>query len=282
MSGPRGPRFSNYPPLCACARAPAFGSTNMVLTWTTWTTTLGDIEKMGSNHSEKMGNIGNNPSTTGIYALIDPRTHRVMYVGQSIDIDYRFRQHLNGWLHDSNTQKVLWISELRKLGLKPILKVLQECRFYECDEVETRWIRHFKVMGQCEFNKSPGGSTRRPSRRLNGHPDDWLQLGLKVKQADALLWEIRKDACALAGARGDTVIRKLSDALLKAKSALEDILLKTFPEWQELTRVFFGAEPPKSMPLAPLKGGKVRTPVTVAVINQSVPRGPMALMSQSA
>jgi hypothetical protein len=226
-----------------------------------------------------------NQRTTGIYALIDPRTDRVMYVGQSVDIDYRFRQHLHAWRNDSNRKKIRWIGELQKLGMVPLLRILEERPFQGCDEAETRWIRHFKVLGQCEFNRAPGGSIRRPSKLLNGHPDDWFQVGLKVKRVQALLSELRVETYALAGKRGDESIRKVIRTLLQARMALEGVLRGAFPEWTELTKVFFGAQPPDepdrvtaNLPL-PTPGTPQYGPGSypAPILGQPVPRGPLAL-----
>jgi hypothetical protein len=216
-------------------------------------------------------------TTCGIYALIDPRTDRVMYVGQSIDIDYRFRQHLDGWRHDSNRRKVQWIGELQRIGMLPILKIIEECPFGDCDTAEIRWIRHYKVMGQCEFNRALGGSAWGSSRLLNGHPDDWFQLGLKVRRAENFLWDIRRDACSLAGARGDTAIKRACDSLLKAKSTLDRILHGAFPEWTQLAGIFFGTEVEDTAELTVQGSHLPGVSCSTRIVGHPTPSGPLAL-----
>jgi len=57
-----------------------------------------------------------------IYSLLDPREDKqIVYVGQSINPQKRYEQHLNP--KSENKRKNEWIKELNKLGLKPILKI---------------------------------------------------------------------------------------------------------------------------------------------------------------
>lgn len=55
-----------------------------------------------------------------IYALIDPRTREVRYIGKSVDPLRRLDCHLDD--KDSSLRKSRW---LKKLGERPILKILE-------------------------------------------------------------------------------------------------------------------------------------------------------------
>jgi hypothetical protein len=177
----------------------------------------------------------------GVYALIDPRTGRVMYIGQSIDIDYRYRQHCTN-LRDINREKVEWIWDLGKRALRPQLKVLAECTWPESDEVESRLIREYKAKGQCELNKIIGGPDRKPNKFLTAHQDDWFHLARKIKYARDLLMEIQQDVFRLAGGPSESKIRGVITALDRCKSFFEHKLYELFPDWLDVARVFFGSD----------------------------------------
>jgi hypothetical protein len=57
-----------------------------------------------------------------IYALIDPRTWQIRYVGKTKDIDSRLKSHLCG-IHSARTgqRKNDWLKELDRNGLKPVI-----------------------------------------------------------------------------------------------------------------------------------------------------------------
>jgi hypothetical protein len=58
-----------------------------------------------------------------IYALIDPRDNTIRYIGKSDDAQYRYYQHLHSL--GGGRQQRYWISELKKLGLSPIIQILE-------------------------------------------------------------------------------------------------------------------------------------------------------------
>jgi hypothetical protein len=182
-------------------------------------------------------------ATAGIYALIDPRTDRTMYVGQAIDIEYRYRQHCsnNSPYRQSNMDKYHWIEELKSLGLVPKLVVLEECNWPESDEVEKRLIREHKARGECELNRAVGGQGAVIRRSQNGHKDDWFQLGREIKETRERLMHIVTESCRLAGGGRADEWAKVVSYLDRAKARLEAVLHKTFPEWENFTRVFYGA-----------------------------------------
>jgi hypothetical protein len=62
------------------------------------------------------------PKPVYIYSLTDPRTGEVRYIGQSI----RPRERLTNHFHDRcRTYRTYWLRELRTLGIKPTLAVLE-------------------------------------------------------------------------------------------------------------------------------------------------------------
>jgi hypothetical protein len=79
--------------------------------------------------------------TTFIYALCDPRTLEVRYVGKSNNPYERYCQHL---VEKGNTHKCFWISTLLKVCLNPILQILEQCDISEWEKREIEQKLHGK------------------------------------------------------------------------------------------------------------------------------------------
>jgi len=77
-------------------------------------------------------------TTSCVYALRDPRTDEIHYVGQSNDPDFRLKQHL---ADVSDSPKVQWLNGLSKVGLEPRLEILESgLTALEANESENWWI----------------------------------------------------------------------------------------------------------------------------------------------
>lgn len=90
-----------------------------------------------------------------IYALIDPRTCKIRYIGKTINLKQRFQTQLN---EKSKTHRCNWIQGLRKLGLKPkqcILQTLEDNEDWEYAEI--KWIAIAKKYGWNLVNGTSGG-----------------------------------------------------------------------------------------------------------------------------
>lgn len=81
-----------------------------------------------------------------IYALLDPRSGDVRYVGQTTrDPFLRFQEHLDGGIGcdpSYATRKERWIGQLWRLGLLPALVVLEEVPVTQLDASEKR-LQHW-------------------------------------------------------------------------------------------------------------------------------------------
>ena len=74
-----------------------------------------------------------------IYTLSHPITNEVRYVGKTINIRRRYKQHL----YDKRQKhKYAWIQSLKNEGLKPVLTIIEECET-NWQEREIYWIKQF-------------------------------------------------------------------------------------------------------------------------------------------
>ena len=73
---------------------------------------------------------------TYIYALIDPRTGEVRYVGKADDPDLRLAQHIAAARKGEATYKGRWIRKLLDLELKPSLEILEEVPIQDWEEAD--------------------------------------------------------------------------------------------------------------------------------------------------
>jgi hypothetical protein len=94
--------------------------------------------------------------TTNIYILIDPRDNKVRYVGKANNVSQRYKAHLNR-ARKHQIHKASWIKQLKDLGLKPIIEVIDVVPINEWIFWETYWIAQFKAWGFDLINYTSGG-----------------------------------------------------------------------------------------------------------------------------
>lgn len=92
-----------------------------------------------------------------IYALSNPITKEVRYVGKTNNPSLRLSMHI---LEKANTKKSAWIKSLEKKGLKPEMEILEEMP-HEPDslwqEAERFYISYFRFLGMRLTNADDGG-----------------------------------------------------------------------------------------------------------------------------
>lgn len=86
-----------------------------------------------------------------IYTLSHPVTNEVRYVGKTINIKRRYKQHL---YDKRKTHKACWVQSLRNDNLKPIINIIETCED-NWQEREIFWISQFDNL----TNFSLGGGT---------------------------------------------------------------------------------------------------------------------------
>ena len=91
-----------------------------------------------------------------IYGLTDPRTGCIRYIGQSTDPARRLAGHCWEAKREKH-HRARWIIGLLKLGLKPLLEVLEEVPDEQADDVERFWISSLLTAGARLVNTDAGG-----------------------------------------------------------------------------------------------------------------------------
>lgn len=97
-----------------------------------------------------------------IYALSDPRTGEVRYIGYTRNFAYRIHAHYRDKKYSSGRKLQClaqpWLYELAEEGLLPISKILERLDI-EADwqEREKFWIDHYKSLGARLLNGTDGG-----------------------------------------------------------------------------------------------------------------------------
>src|SRR5579863_6649347 len=91
-----------------------------------------------------------------VYALLDPETYDVRYVGKSSSMFVRPKQKHSAYCAS-------WIKSLESRGLKPIVRVISaENDHQACVNDEIRWIAFFRSKGADLTNIMDGGEGTTP------------------------------------------------------------------------------------------------------------------------
>lgn len=99
------------------------------------------------------------PNVGFIYALLDPLTRDVRYIGQTKqDTRRRYVKHLSDSLRlDNHVNR--WVKKLLISGKKPIIYTIEECWTWELDEKEINYIKTYRESGCDLTNTSNGGQS---------------------------------------------------------------------------------------------------------------------------
>lgn len=80
-----------------------------------------------------------------IYALCDPESGAVRYVGQTVNPAGRYFHHITP--KGPGAPRLRWIAELKEQHLLPSLRILERVNPDQADQAEQRWIAHYVAEG---------------------------------------------------------------------------------------------------------------------------------------
>ena len=92
-----------------------------------------------------------------IYLLSDPITSAPRYVGATNNLRIRINNHLLGY---SNGRCKNWIKSVLRLGLKPLVEILEVVEKPQRQDAERAWILGFRQTGADLTNLTDGGEGR--------------------------------------------------------------------------------------------------------------------------
>lgn len=92
--------------------------------------------------------------TTFIYALVDPRTQSIRYIGKANEPAIRLRHHLK---ERYKSRKCSWVQSLAKQGLAPQLLIIECVHVSQWQERERYWIAFYRAQDDQLLNDTDGG-----------------------------------------------------------------------------------------------------------------------------
>jgi group I intron endonuclease len=92
-----------------------------------------------------------------IYTLKDPRDYQVKYIGKTIDVNRRLKEHTKPYNLKTNSLKNNWLKHIIGLGHYPIMEILEECNKLNWEEKERYWINYYRELGFDLKNMTNGG-----------------------------------------------------------------------------------------------------------------------------
>jgi group I intron endonuclease len=97
-----------------------------------------------------------NTGTAFIYALLDPLTREVRYIGKADNPKARLANHL-AEANKRNNHRTRWLRSVMNHGMKPILEILDEVPQHEWPSWEAAYIEFFLEQGCKLVNGTRGG-----------------------------------------------------------------------------------------------------------------------------
>jgi len=98
-----------------------------------------------------------------IYALLDPDSGRVRYIGKSCKPAARLRGHIQKL---ENSPLGEWIAFLKAGGKRPKLEILEEVSELEWPVIEMGYIRVFRMIWPDLLNRTVGVPKKMTSNRI--------------------------------------------------------------------------------------------------------------------
>jgi len=136
-------------------------------------------------------------NATFIYALCDPRTYEVRYIGKADNPHKRFHEHLIRTI--GHTKKICWIRYLLRVGLRPIIQILEQCDLSVWQQRERFWISFYKDIIGCELTNGATGGFGGGGMKGHHHSDS----------AKEKMRESKKTTCWIRGKHLPEHVRNL-------------------------------------------------------------------------
>src|SRR3990167_5527469 len=92
-----------------------------------------------------------------IYALTEPDTGEMRYIGATTKPEYRYYQHLHNFGIGNGKLKSAWIKKLLDCEKSPGFIILEECNTENAENREKQWISKAKENGWNIINIQMGG-----------------------------------------------------------------------------------------------------------------------------
>jgi hypothetical protein len=89
-------------------------------------------------------------STVYVYALAEPDTGEIRYIGLTEGLAYRFKHHMSNTELSKKNPRALWLRSLRDAGMEPrmiVLETLHDMGFWFALPVEKAWIKFYCAQG---------------------------------------------------------------------------------------------------------------------------------------
>lgn len=100
-----------------------------------------------------------------IYALCEPETGEVRYIGKTRTPKRREREHNKTSVYSSSDLKNAWVNELHSIGTSPVFSIVEQCTKDNWQEREVHFIRYYRELGHRLLNQRKGGGGDSPYGR---------------------------------------------------------------------------------------------------------------------
>jgi len=173
-----------------------------------------------------------------IYALFDPRTEEIRYVGQSTRGISRAKAHR--WISPTQPHLSNWIRKLKSEGVEYGIKILEDCNSQdEVNDAEIKWIANMREAGCDLMNIASGGlgmsgyrhteATKEKIRakalvdgrkgRKQNHPSPNLNISEALRKSEKVKINLEKAHAARRGVRSsDLCVEKFTEFVRKPRS----------------------------------------------------------------
>ncbi len=123
----------------------------------------------------------NDERTVYIYALCEPETNEIRYIGQTIDIPSRLSQHKYHKSSDKDA-KWLWLYNLRAQNLDVVVKVLAEVKLVDANDAERKAISQAISDGADLLNQVLIGTEQTQFHIIRMSDEHWNKLAEVFRQ----------------------------------------------------------------------------------------------------